>query len=77
LLLPWSRWACNARSWVTLPFASMWKKSTSKNKARLSPARVGCSQQRIPRPSSVRPPVDPRADCSDNSSYEREEPADR
>ena len=26
MLLPWSRWACNARSWAMLPFASVWKR---------------------------------------------------
>src|SRR5215831_4861252 len=32
LLLPWSRWACNARSWAVLPFASVWKRVCLKNK---------------------------------------------
>src|SRR5215469_12655009 len=32
LLLPWSRWACNARSWAMLPFASVWKRVCLKNK---------------------------------------------
>jgi hypothetical protein len=31
-LLPWSRSACNARSWAMLPFASVWKRVCLKNK---------------------------------------------